>query len=289
MELCTTKAALRAAVVRGRGAGRRVALVPTMGALHDGHMALVAAARDWAGRDGMVVASIFVNPAQFGPNEDLETYPRDPEGDLSKLRAGGVDAVFQPSVDEIYRPGAETIVETTRLSRILIGRLRPGHFRGVATVVTKLFNIVRPDAAFFGEKDYQQLAVIRRMVADLDMEIAIHGVPTQREPDGLAMSSRNLRLTPEDRAAAPVLYAAFTGAEALVRQGATVARLRARVRDIITAEPRADLRSVDIRDAETLAPVTGRPASPVVILLAVRFGQVLLIDQRVIHPQGETP
>lgn len=289
MEVCTSRAAMRASVAAARRQGARVALVPTMGYLHAGHMALVAAARDWAGADGMVVTSIFVNPTQFGPTEDLATYPRDPDRDLAMLRTAGVNAVFLPEVAEVYRPGAETIVETPRLARILIGRLRPGHFRGVATVVTKLFNIIRPDAAFFGEKDFQQLAVIRRMVDDLEMDIEIHGVPTQREGCGLAMSSRNVRLTPEDRAASPILNASLTGAEALAQQGATAARLRASVRDTIAAEPRADVQSVDIRDAETLGPVAGRLQKPAVILLAVRFGQVLLIDQRVVHPEGAKP
>lgn len=284
MQVCTTRAAMRAAVAVARGRGARIALVPTMGFLHAGHMALVAAARAWAGADGIVVTTIFVNPTQFGPTEDLATYPRDPDRDLAMLRAAGVDAVFLPDAAEVYRPGAETIVETPRLSRILIGRIRPGHFRGVATVVTKLFNIVRPDAAFFGEKDYQQLAVIRRMTDDMDMDIEIHGVPTQRDADGLALSSRNVRLTPEDRAAAPILNAALTEAAALARQGARAGHLRAWVRDTIAAEPRADVQSVDIRDAETLAPVAGPLTRPAVLLLAVRFGQVLLIDQRVVPP-----
>jgi pantoate--beta-alanine ligase len=289
MEVCTTRAAMRAVVAGARANARRVALVPTMGYLHAGHMALVSAARGWAGADGLVVTSIFVNPTQFGPNEDLATYPRDPGRDLAMLRAAGVDAVFLPEVAEVYRPGAETIVETPRLARMLIGRIRPGHFRGVATVVTKLFNIIRPDAAFFGEKDFQQLAVIRRMVDDLEMDIAIHGVPTQREADGLAMSSRNVRLTPEDRAAAPVLNAALTEAEDLARKGVTAGRLRSWVRDTLASEPRADVQSVDIRDAETLAPVSGQLRKPAVLLLAVRFGQVLLIDQRVVHPEGAKP
>lgn len=288
MEVCTTRANMRAAVATARAQGRRIALVPTMGYLHAGHMALVSAAREWAGPEGHVVTSIFVNPTQFGPNEDLATYPRDTDRDLAMLRTAGVDSVFLPDVPEVYRPGAQTFVETAQLARILIGKLRPGHFRGVATVVTKLFNIIRPDAAFFGEKDYQQLAVIRQMVDDLEMEIEIKGVPTQREADGLAMSSRNVRLLPKDRAAAPVLNAALTEAEALARQGCTVARLRGHVRDRIATEPRAKVGSVDIRDAATLAPLAGVLRRPAVILLAVRFGQVLLIDQRVVQPEGET-
>lgn len=279
MQVITTKSALREAVRGWRAAGASVALVPTMGYLHAGHMALVARAKAEGGR---VVTSIFVNPTQFGPNEDLSTYPRDPDRDLAMLRAAGVDAVFMPEVAEVYDPAAQTIVETTDLSRILIGKLRPGHFRGVATVVTKLFNIVQPDVACFGEKDFQQLAVIRTMVRDLDIPVRIIGVPTQREADGLAMSSRNVRLTPEDRAAAVVLSRALFAAEEMAKTGITASRLRAWVAATIGAEPRADVQSVDIRDATTLASLSGSLTGPAVILLAVRFGKVLLIDQRVV-------
>jgi pantoate--beta-alanine ligase len=281
MQTCTTKSAIRALVSDWRRAGETVTLVPTMGYLHAGHMALVARARAEGGR---VVASIFVNPTQFGPSEDLTTYPRDPERDLAMLSAAGVDAVFMPEVAEVYAPGAQTIVETTDLARILIGKLRPGHFRGVATVVTKLFNIIQPDAACFGEKDYQQLAVIRTMVRDLDIPVRIIGVPTVREEDGLAMSSRNVRLTPENRAAAVVLSRALSGAEELAREGVTASRLRAWVAATLQAEPRADVQSVDIRDARTLETIAGPLTRPAVILLAVRFGAVLLIDQRVVSP-----
>jgi pantoate--beta-alanine ligase len=285
MQVLTTKAAVRACVAGWRSGGDRVALVPTMGYLHDGHMALVDHAHAVGGR---VIVSIFVNPTQFGPSEDLATYPRDPDRDLAMLRARGVDAVFLPEVAEIYAPGAQTIVEAVDLSRVLIGRLRPGHFRGVATVVTKLFNIVQPDAACFGEKDYQQLTVIRTMVRDLDMPIQIIGVPTVRESDGLAMSSRNVRLTPDDRAAAVVLSRALFRAAEMAPTGITASRLRAWVAAHIQAEPRADLQSADIRDAETLDPVSGPLTRPAVILLAVRFGKVLLIDQHVVHPK-ESP
>lgn len=281
MQVITTKSALREAVRGWRAAGASVALVPTMGYLHAGHMALVARAKAEGDR---VVTSIFVNPTQFGPNEDLSTYPRDPDRDLAMLRAAGVDAVFMPEVAEVYDPAAQTIVETTDLSRILIGKLRPGHFRGVATVVTKLFNIVQPDVACFGEKDFQQLAVIRTMVRDLDIPVRIIGVPTQREADGLAMSSRNVRLTPEDRAAAVVLSRALFAAEEMAKTGITASRLRAWVAATIGAEPRADVQSVDIRDATTLASLSGSLTGPAVILLAVRFGKVLLIDQRVVTP-----
>lgn len=287
MQVLTTKAQVRATVAAWRADGGHVVLVPTMGYLHDGHMALVARARTEvvAAGGGRVIVSIFVNPTQFGPNEDLATYPRDADRDLSLLRAAGVDAVFLPEVAEIYAPGAQTVVEATDLSKMLIGRLRPGHFRGVTTVVTKLFNIVQPDAACFGEKDYQQLTVIRTMVRDLDVPVKIIGVPTVREPDGLAMSSRNVRLTPDDRAAAVVLSRALFTAAEMAQTGITASRLRAWVAAHISAEPRADLQSADIRDAETLAPVSGPLERPAVILLAVRFGQVLLIDQKVVHPQ----
>lgn len=284
MRLCRTREEIRATVRSFRKGGSFIGLVPTMGYLHEGHMELVRRAR--AGCEKVVV-SIFVNPAQFGPNEDLESYPRDEEHDLRMLSTAGVDAVFIPDTQEIYRPGAQTHVEVEKLSRILMGRIRPGHFRGVTTVVTKLFNIIRPDRAYFGEKDYQQLQIIRRMTEDLDFNIEIAGVPTMREADGLAMSSRNVRLTPQDRAAAPVLNRALDEAENRARKGETVEQLRSRIRDSIASETRADLRALDIRDANTLEPVKGRPAHPVVILLAARFGDVLLIDQRVVSPEGE--
>jgi pantoate--beta-alanine ligase len=263
-----------------------VALVPTMGYLHAGHLALVARARQAVRR---VVVSIFVNPTQFGPAEDFATYPRDEGRDLDLLQDAGADAVFLPQVAEIYPPGAQTVVEATRLSRILIGRQRPGHFRGVTTVVTKLFNITQPDFAVFGEKDYQQLTVIRRMVRDLDMPVRIIGLPTVREGDGLALSSRNVRLSPADRAAAPVIFAALTSARSLAAGGASVAQIAAHIRATIAAEPRAGETTVDLRDAESLDPVRGRPARPVVALVTVRFGSVLLIDQHVLNPTEGPP
>ena len=263
----------------------RVALVPTMGALHQGHLTLVARARDWLDGQGggQVVTSIFVNPAQFGPNEDLDKYPRQEAQDLDLLRKAGCDAVFLPQVSDIWRPGAQTHVQVTQLGGILMGRLRPGHFRGVATVVTKLFNIVQPQAAAFGEKDYQQLTLITRMVEDLDIPVIILPVPTVREPDGLAMSSRNQRLTAEDRAAAPVLARALDHAAESVAMGTPVSLLRRQIRAILSTEPRADIRSIDIRDARDLSRIAV-VGGPVAILLAVRFGDVLLIDQRTAHP-----
>lgn len=286
MDIAESKAAMRKLVEGWRAGGQRIALVPTMGYLHDGHLALVAQGREAVGPEGRVVASIFVNPTQFGPNEDFDAYPRDPDRDAGLLRAAGVDALFLPSVAEMYPEGADTIIEVCRLSGILMGRLRPGHFRGVATVVGKLLHIVGPDYVCFGEKDYQQLAVIRQMIRDLDFGVEVLGVPTVREADGLALSSRNVRLTAGDRAAAPVIAAALDEAEAAARGGAGAEALRRLVRRRIRAEARADLRSVDVRDAATLGPVRGALERPAVVLVAARFGHVLLIDQRVVTPEG---
>lgn len=285
MQICRNKQQMRECVSDWRMQGSRIALVPTMGALHDGHITLLARARDWvnANGGGRVITSIFVNPTQFGPNEDLDKYPRNEEQDLALLKQAGCDAVFLPSVEDIYRPGSQTFVDVTDLSHILMGRLRPGHFRGVATVVTKLFNITDCDAATFGEKDYQQLTIVRQMVADLEVPVEIIPVPTVREADGLAMSSRNLRLTPEDRAAAVVLSHALDQAQEMIEAGATLTTARRELRRILKSEPRGDIRSIDIRDAKTLARIT-TAARPVVMLLAVRFGDVLLIDQRVASP-----
>ncbi len=281
MQVFETKSALRA-YLAARRAGK-VVLVPTMGYLHAGHMALVEAARN---RGDIVVASLFVNPTQFGEATDLEAYPRDEARDLEMFRQGGVNAVFMPSVGEMYAENSETVVEATELSQVLTGAVRPGHFRGVTTVVAKLFNIVQPDMAFFGEKDYQQLQVIRRMVTDLDFPVDIVGVPTVREADGLAMSSRNVRLTPEDRAAAVVLSQALFGAAERCLPGVTGEELQAFITQTIGAEPRAEIKAVDLCDAETLTPVRGEITRPVVALLAVAFGDVLLIDQHVLNPDA---
>jgi pantoate--beta-alanine ligase len=271
-----TIAELRSALDVDRRAGRRIGLVPTMGYLHRGHMALVDEARS---RADVVVVSIFVNPTQFGPTEDLATYPRDFEGDLALCGRHGVDIVFAPDVAEMYPAPMETSVEVTSLSSILIGAQRPGHFRGVATVVAKLFNIVAPDAAFFGEKDYQQLATIRRMVRDLSFGIEIVGVATVREADGLAASSRNVRLQPDDRRAAAVIPRALDHAAQRAAAGEDDPRaIEAEMRAIIETEPRADLRSVDVRDAESLAEIDRIDRA--VVLVTARFGDVLLIDQR---------
>jgi len=202
METLETIPAVRAAMATARADGRRVALVPTMGFLHPGHIALVERARAVC---DVVVASIFVNPTQFAPGEDLATYPRDADGDRRKLEAAGCDFLFQPDSNEVYPDGFSTFVSVEGVSRLFEGAIRPTHFRGVATVVAKLFNIVRPDVAVFGQKDAQQVAVIRRMIDDLDFGIALEIVETVREPDGLARSSRNVYLAPDDRLRAVAL------------------------------------------------------------------------------------
>ncbi|WP_289035484.1 pantoate--beta-alanine ligase [uncultured Roseibium sp.] len=281
MKICATKKAIREEVRETRRKGLSVALVPTMGFLHEGHLSLVREAASQADR---VVVSIFVNPTQFGPNEDLSSYPRDPERDLKLLQDEGVAAVFLPDVDEMYGVGGDTFVEVPGLSGILQGALRPGHFRGVATVVTKLFNIVGPDVAVFGEKDYQQLALIRQMVRDLDMPLEIIGHPTVREADGLAMSSRNVRLEPDQRAEASALNRSLLAADDVARAGGTIAEMDEAVRTVLSEASLGKVESVDIRDAETLEELEGVLTRPAVVLLAVRFGNVLLIDQKVVHP-----
>ncbi len=279
MQICRTIAEIRAAVADMRTAGT-VGLVTTMGALHAGHMALIKA----ASAHPNVVATIFVNPSQFGNAPDLDSYPRTQDADIAMLKQAGVTAVFIPSVGEIYPDGDETIVETTNLAHMLHGLIRPGHYRGVATVVTKLFNIIGADAAYFGEKDYQQLAVIRTMVRDLHTPVAIHGVPTVRETDGLAMSSRNVRLTPADRSAAPILIAALTAADALLKSGETIETTINAIAATIASQPLATLEAVDIVDPITFAPATGKPNGPVGIMISASFGDVMLIDQKEVTP-----
>lgn len=281
MQICRTKAELRNAVTSFRHAGESVGLVPTMGYLHDGHMTLVREAKQ---QNQRVIASIFVNPTQFGDSADLTAYPRNETRDFAMLNSEGVDIVFAPGVDEIYIAGAQTTVETEKLATLLMGALRPGHYKGVCTIVSKLFNIVQPDTAFFGEKDFQQLLVIKTMVRDLDIPVEIISVPTVRDVDGLAMSSRNVRLTPEDRKAALVLNRALAYGDYETSDGRDAARLEHDIMAFIAREPRAQIESVDVRDAHTLEVPIGQIDSAVVILLAVRFGDVLLIDQRVADP-----
>jgi pantoate--beta-alanine ligase len=263
-----------------RRTGARLALVPTMGFLHDGHLNLVARARQLASK---VAVTIFVNPTQFGQALDLESYPRDEARDLDLLRAAGVDAVLIPEVADIYPEGDETIVETVNLSNVLHGSVRPGHFRGVTTVVARLFNICQPDLACFGEKDYQQLQIIRRMARDLHFPIEIIGVETVREADGLAMSSRNVRLSPADRQAALVLSRSLQAAQTAT-QATTAEALRSLIEGLITAEPRATLKGLDITHPETLEPLSGPLKGPAAIMLSAEFGEILLLDQKVVTP-----
>ncbi|MBW2413710.1 MAG: pantoate--beta-alanine ligase [Deltaproteobacteria bacterium] len=275
-------ASLRRWVEAERSAGRRVALVPTMGALHEGHLSLVRIARQ---RADSVVVSIFVNPAQFGPGEDFDQYPRDLDGDAGLLAEEGVDVVFAPSAADMYPEGDATRVRVERLTEGLCGRSRPGHFEGVTTVVARLFNAVRPHVAVFGEKDYQQLAAIRRMARDLLFDVEVVGGPTVREADGLAMSSRNAYLAPAARLQATALQDALGEARRRVASGETDARgLLEAVRRRIAKEPLAELDYAELRDADSLESVD-RVGRRSVLALAVRFEGARLIDNTVL----ETP
>ena len=279
MLLLSTIAEVRKARRRAKGT---VGLVPTMGYLHEGHLALVRRAR--AENDTLAV-SIFVNPSQFGPDEDFATYPKDIERDLALLRAEGTDLAFIPSAEEMYPPGLDTWVEVGELARRLEGEDRPGHFRGVATVVAKLFNVVRPNRAYFGQKDGQQMAVIRRMVDDLNMDVDIVGVPTLRDPDGLALSSRNVYLTPEEREAASVVYRALRQSRELWERGERSGdHLRRAICYSLRQEPliqRIDYVSVagasSLEELDTV-PQCGSAHQPVMVSVAVRIGKARLID-----------
>ena len=276
METVATIAAVREHVSRWHRAGERVAFVPTMGNLHAGHISLIDVARK---RGDRFIASIFVNPMQFGPNEDFAHYPRTPEKDQSMLAKAGCDLMFMPDVAEIYPAGLDhsTRVTVPELSGLLDGEFRPGHFDGVSTVVAKLFNIVTPDIAVFGEKDFQQLAIIRRMVADLCMDVEIVGAPTVREADGLAMSSRNQYLTAEERKVAPQLFAALL--RAVKRLDSGERDFAAIERDGVDALRRAGFKPdyFVVRDAKTLLP-PGAGRGRMVVLVAARLGKARLID-----------
>lgn len=276
---------LRAAVARARGEGKRIALVPTMGNLHAGHIALVEKARQ---RADFVVVSIFVNPLQFGPNEDLDNYPRTLAADQEKLFGAGCNLLFVPGVEEMYPGGlqSQTQVGVTGVSEGLCGDRRPGHFDGVATVVTKLFNIAQPDIAIFGEKDYQQLAVIRTMVRDLNMPVQIFGEPTVRAADGLALSSRNGYLSEEQRAIAPALYRTLCDTAAAIQTGERdFDRL---IRDGLAALERAGFRPdyLEIREANSLRPATAADQQ-LVVLAAAFIGNTRLIDNLSVEIAGQ--
>jgi pantoate--beta-alanine ligase len=283
---------LQARADEERGRGRRIALVPTMGALHEGHLSLVKLAHEVA---DVVVVSLFVNPKQFDDPKDFERYPADLSEDLALCEAHGVDVAFVPDVAELYPDTAASWVEVEALTDGLCGASRPGHFRGVTTVVTKLFHAARPHVAIFGEKDYQQLAVLRRMAQDLAFGIEVIGGPIVREPDGLALSSRNLRLGPRARAQALVIVQALDVAEAAVGEGERdVQRLLDRVSAIVGSADQATIDYVELRDAESLEACAGRLEVPSVLALALHFeadpdGQgesVRLIDNRVLLPRG---
>ncbi|MBN2706936.1 MAG: pantoate--beta-alanine ligase [Deltaproteobacteria bacterium] len=264
--------------LHGRRAGQRIALVPTMGYLHEGHLSLMRAARQ---RADLVIVSIFVNPIQFGPHEDLERYPRDLASDLAKCHSVEVDFVFTPHNTELYPDAFQTSVAVNQLSQGLCGAGRPGHFQGVTTVVAKLFNLTLPDFAFFGEKDFQQLAVIRRMVMDLNFPITIVGVPIVREADGLAMSSRNAYLAPALRREAPLIYQALTHARQLYRQGR---RYSDELLSAVRRELEENLRCafaieyIKLCSVDNLNEINGRITGPAVLLIAIRFGETRLID-----------
>lgn len=275
-DVAGTRSELAARLADARAAGRRVALVPTMGALHEGHASLLRTARERVG-DGLVVVSIFVNPLQFGAGEDLDRYPRTLPEDLEVCGREGADVVFAPTVEEMY-PGGEpqVSVKPGPLGKVLEGKTRPGHFRGVLTVVAKLLGLVRPDVAVFGEKDYQQLVLIRRMVADLDLGVEVVGAETVREPDGLALSSRNRYLDPDERTAAVALSRALRAAQENAEYGL----------DVALREARTELREhlVDLDYLVVTAPDLGElppcppPGTPARILVAARVGTTRLID-----------
>ncbi|HEY1786317.1 MAG TPA: pantoate--beta-alanine ligase [Pirellulales bacterium] len=279
-ELLTTADQLRVRVAQARAAGRSIGLVPTMGALHAGHASLVDASHREC---GLTVATIFVNPTQFGPNEDFSRYPRTLEGDLALLGRHGTDCVFAPTTDAIYPPGHETTVDVGSVARPLEGVCRPGHFQGVATVVLKLLLLAQPDVAFFGRKDYQQSLVVRRLIRDFGLPIQLRICPTIREPDGLALSSRNRYLSADERQRALALSRSLALAARLVREGTLdAATIEAAMRAELTA---ADLmiEYVALADPETLAPVA-RIDRPAVALVAARLGSTRLIDNEPITP-----
>jgi len=280
METITTVAELRGAVARERLGGKRIGFVPTMGYLHNGHLALVEMSR---AECDVTVVSIFVNPTQFGPNEDLSVYPRDFQRDEKLCRGAGVEILFAPDAQEVYPTQFQTSVEPGELANPLCGAFRPGHFRGVATVVSKLFNMVQPDVAFFGQKDFQQCAVVQRMVADLNLPIEIVTVPTVREPDGLAMSSRNRYLSEEQRRRALAISRGLFAAEAEFRSGERDAeKLSAIAKRHL--ERVDELQYLELVDSATLKPAESSLSRPAALCVAAYVGSTRLIDNVILGP-----
>jgi pantoate--beta-alanine ligase len=280
---------VRALCDEARGAGQSVGFVPTMGAFHDGHVSLMRAARE---AHDLVVVSLFVNPTQFAPSEDLDAYPRDPAGDAHKAVTAGVDVLFTPSTEEMYPEPGLTTVSVSELTDVLCGASRPGHFSGVATIVTKLFAIVGPCTAYFGNKDFQQVAIVRRLVADLDLPVEIVGCPIVREPDGVAMSSRNQYLTTEEREAAPVLVRALRhGIDVLAGGERAPTLVQRAVAAVVDGEPLATLDYAEIVRAQDLAPVDAiRDGEKLLLVLAAYIGKARLIDNTtfVVHGRDVT-
>lgn len=275
MQTAFTKESLRALLADHRG--KRIVMVPTMGALHEGHASLMRQARVLAGQEGIVVASIFLNPVQFDNAGDLATYPQTPEADLAVCEACGVDVVFMPTPDVMYCGNRSITMEETHLSTVLCGAKRPGHFAGVCLVVCKLFNLVQPTDAVFGKKDYQQLAILRRMVRDLDIPVTLHGAEIVREADGLALSSRNVRLTAEHRAAAPTIRRALLSAREAYENGTPAEEVCRRVVDTLFVIPGVKVDYVELVDAETLHEVQDDNRLAL-LAVAAFFGEVRLID-----------
>jgi len=282
LELAKTPAEMRARSEAWRAAGKRIAFVPTMGYLHEGHVSLLDEGRR---RGDILVLSIFVNPTQFGPKEDLSRYPRDLEGDLGKAQRAGVDVAYVPEAAAMYPDGYQTFVEVEELQKGLCGASRPGHFRGVATVVLKLFHAVQPHVALFGRKDYQQLQVLTRMTRDLDLGVEVVGLPIVREPDGLAMSSRNAYLSADERLRALALSRALLAARETFEQGERdAARLVDCARATLHMTPGVRLDYLELRDAESLAELHGRVTRPAVMAVAAFVGSTRLIDNQVLAP-----
>ena len=283
MEVIESISEMKNLIKEWKRQGLSLGFVPTMGYLHEGHLALVRRAKELSDR---VVVSIFVNPIQFAPGEDYQRYPRDLERDKALLEKEGVDVLFSPKAQEMYPPGFQTYVEVKELSSGLCGRYRSGHFVGVATVVLKLFNIVQPDIAVFGEKDYQQLKIIQRMVQDLNLDVKIISHPTVREEDGLAMSSRNTYLSPEERKSAIALYKALNLAEELINQGERrVNLLKSKLKEFIESYPYTKVQYIEFVHPETLKEVE-RVDEPTLLALAVFVGKARLIDNKIIVPKS---